>query len=112
MSLLSFPSEVVRPLIQMFHCYYSFALILVFIGFLGFVASVFTFLVYVQDFLFHIRDSFINLFVSVVVFVSFSQWLCSFHGAGFRLNLLLSAEICPSSHLFFRLGFQLFHLTL
>ena len=49
-------------------CYYSYAVILVFMGSLGFVASLFTFLVYVEDFIFHIRDSFIDLFVSVVVF--------------------------------------------
>ena len=49
-------------------CYYSFALILVVMGSVGFVVSVFIFFTHVGDCLFHIRDYFLDLFVSVIAF--------------------------------------------
>ena len=47
-------------------CYYSLTLILVW-----FVASVFTFFVYIKDFHFPIHDYFTDLLVSVVFFFHF-----------------------------------------
>ena len=49
-------------------CYYSFALILVVMGSVGFVVSVFISFTHVGDCLFHIRDYFLDLFVSVIAF--------------------------------------------
>ena len=49
-------------------CYFSFALILVVMGSDGLVVSVFICFILVGDCLFHFRDSFIDLFVSVVAF--------------------------------------------
>ena len=81
-------------------CYCSFALILVVMGSVGFVFSIFTFFIYVGDFIYHIRDSFIDLFVSVVVFfLHFSQRLCSFHGGWDPTESLIvcrNVSICSS----------------
>ena len=52
-------------------CCYSFALIRVVMGSVGFVVSVFTFFFHHGDFLFYVRDSSIDLFVLVFAFFYF-----------------------------------------
>ena len=77
-------------------CYYSLTLILVSMCSPCFVTSVFVFFVHVKDFLFHFRDSFTGLLVSVVFFLfSFSQLLSS------------SLELCSTESV---ISAKLFHL--